>query len=248
MNKMMRTAIVTGAARGIGHECARALFEDGCNVVLADIDEQSAKAGAEAIEPTGTAVCGIKTDVSSVESIEALIAQTVERFGGIDILVNNAGIISTSAVEDVSLDEWERVMRINLTGAFFMAQKALEHLKKSNNGKIVNIASLAGRNGGISVGAPYAVSKAGMIGLTKSLASKLAQYNINVNCIAPGTTKTDILSSFTQDDVEHLESCIPLKRLGQPKDIANSVVFLASEKSSFITGTVIDVNGGMYIG
>lgn len=248
MSKEKRTAIVTGAARGIGQECARALFEDGCNVVLADIDEQCAKTAAEAIDRTCAAVCGIKTDVSSVESIEGLIAQTVERFGGIDILVNNAGIVSKSTVEDVSIVEWERVMCINLTGAFFMAQKALEHLKKSANGKIINVASLAGRNGGISVGVPYAVSKAGMIGLTRSLATKIAKYNINVNCIAPGTTKTDILSSFTKEDLEHLESSIPLKRLGLPEDIANGVVFLASEKSSFITGAVIDVNGGMYIG
>lgn len=245
MNKK-RVAIVTGSAKGIGFECAKALAEDGCNVVIADIDEQGAKEAAQLLNTNEDIAFAVKVDVSSVESIEDMISKTVEQFGGIDVLVNNAGIISTNGVEDVTEAEWERVMNINLKSMFFTVQKALPYLKQSDGGKIINISSLAGRNGGITVGLPYAVSKAGAIGLTKAFASKLAEFNINVNCVAPGTTETEIFAGYTKEKIDYLKSCIPLKRLGQPGDIANSVAFFASEKASFITGAVLDVNGGMY--
>lgn len=246
MNTEKRIAIVTGSAKGIGFECAKELAKDGCKVVIADIDEQGAKKAAQSLNESGTTAFGIKVDVSSIDSIEHMVAQTVEQFGGIDVVVNNAGIISTSPIEEVTEAEWERVMSINLKSMFFTIQKSLPYLKQSNSGKIINISSLAGRNGGLTVGLPYAVSKAGAIGLTRAFASKLAEFNINVNCVAPGTTKTEIFAGYTQEKIDYLQSCIPLKRLGQPQDIANCVAFFASEKASFITGAVLDVNGGMY--
>lgn len=246
MSTKKRVAIITGSAKGIGFECAKALAEDGCNVVIADIDEQGAKEAAKSLNTIESIAIAVKVDVSSVESIEDMVSKTVEQFGGIDVLVNNAGIISTNGVEDVTEAEWERVMNINLKSMFFTVQKSLPYLKKSDGGKIINISSLAGRNGGITVGLPYAVSKAGAIGLTKAFASKLAEFNINVNCVAPGTTETEIFAGYTQDKINYLKSCIPLNRLGQPGDIANAVTFFASDKASFITGAVLDVNGGMY--
>lgn len=246
MSTTKRIAIVTGSAKGIGFECANALTEDGCKVVIADIDEQGAKKAAQLLNVNGDIAYGIKVDVSSVDSVDNMVTQTVEEFGGIDIVVNNAGIISTSPIEEVTEAEWERVMNINLKSMFFTIQKSLPYLKQSNSGKIINISSLAGRNGGLTVGLPYAASKAGAIGLTRAFASKLAEFNINVNCVAPGTTKTEIFAGYTQEKIDYLQSCIPLQRLGQPQDIADSVAFFASEKASFITGAVLDVNGGMY--
>lgn len=247
MNTAKQIAIVTGSAKGIGFECAKALAEDGCSVVIADIDEQGAMQAAQSLNVNEDIVAyGMKVDVSSVDSIENMVAQTIKKFGGIDIVVNNAGIISTSPIDDVTEAEWERVMNINLKSMFFTIQKSLPYLKQSNSGKIINISSLAGRNGGLTVGLPYAVSKAGAIGLTRAFASKLAEFNINVNCVAPGTTKTEIFAGYTQEKIDYLKSCIPLKRLGHPQDIANCVAFFASEKASFVTGAVLDVNGGMY--
>ena len=171
-----------------------------------------------------------------------------EKLGGVDILVNNAGILHSTQIEDVTEQEWDKICDINLKAVFFAVQACTAHFKEKRYGKIVNMSSLAGRSGGIANGIVYSATKAGVIGLTKGLATRLAPWNINVNCVCPGTTKTDILKTFTDEKLKELETKIPLGRLGSTEDIANVVCFLCSDEASFMTGATVDVNGGMYIG
>ncbi len=241
-------AIITGAAQGIGKAIAEEFCLQGAQPVIFDINEDKGRECILDLKKKELDAWFKKCDVTNVEEIQNCVQSVADEFGRIDILVNNAGILHSTPIEDITEAEWDKMMAVNLKSVFFMTQKVLPYLKKRNGGKIVNMSSLAGRMGGIANGLGYSASKAGIIGLTYGLAQRLARFNINVNAIAPGTTETDILKAFTPEKIRQLKDSVPLKRLGKPKDIAAAAVFLASEQAGFITGVVLDVNGGMFIG
>lgn len=241
-------AIITGAAQGIGKAIALEFFNEGARPVVLDINDHKGQEVADQINQEGGSALYLHCDVTDVHEIEQTISKILDHFGRIDALVNNAGILHVTPIEDVTEEEWDRIMAVNIKSVFFMTQKVLPAFKKNEKGKVVNISSLAGRMGGIANGLGYTASKAGMIGLTYGFATRLAKHNININAIAPGTTKTDILSSISEERLEELRLSVPLRRLGEPEDIAFATVFLASEKADFVTGAVLDVNGGMFMG
>ena len=239
-----RIALVTGAARGIGLAIARALSEQGAGLALLDVDVGTLALAGRAI---GARALTIKADVSRLEDVQRAVDLTVERFGGLDILVNNAGICPMSAFADITEAEWDRVLAINLKGAFLCCQAVLPYLRRSGQrGRVVNIASVAGQMGGVAVGAHYAASKAGLIGLCKSLAQVLAADGVTVNYVAPGTVATDMTLDWSEATQADLKAKIPIGRFAQPHEIAEAVLFLASDRAGFITGATLDVNGGLY--
>jgi NAD(P)-dependent dehydrogenase (short-subunit alcohol dehydrogenase family) len=243
-----KTVIVTGGANGIGRGCCMKFASLGANVAVADIDIKKAQETAKQITAAGGSAKPFHVDLTNVKEILAMARFAAEEFGGVHILVNNAGLLHSTAIEDITEEEWDRISAVNLKAVFFACQAVLPYFKKNGWGRIVNMSSLAGRNGGFANGLAYSATKAGVIGLTKGLATRLAKYNINVNAICPGTTRTDILREFTDEKIHELEGKIPLGRLGSVEDIANAVSFLCAEEASFITGVSLDVNGGMYIG
>jgi 3-oxoacyl-[acyl-carrier protein] reductase len=238
-----RTALVTGAARGIGLAIASGLTGLGASVALVDVDG-AALTGA--VRLVGQDALSIEADVSQPEGARRAIEAAAAHFGGLDILVNNAGICPLTAFADITTGEWDRVLAVNLRSAFLCCQAALPHLRRSGpQGRIVNIASVAGQMGGIAVGAHYAAAKAGLIGLSKSLARLLAAEGVTVNCVAPGTTETDLIASWSEATQANIRAQVPLRRFAQPGEIAEAVCFLASDRAAFITGTTLDLNGGL---
>ncbi len=247
-NSTKKVAVITGSAQGIGFAIAKKLASQGISVAIADINLEKAQESAKELKNEGFEAKAFYCDVSSPESLEDLMKQIVESFGGIDILVNNAGILHPTPIEDVTEAEWDKVMAVNLKSVFFACQKALPYLKKSLHPRIINISSLAGRMGGFETGLAYTASKGGINALTYGLASRLAPYGITVNAVCPGTTETDIIQCWTEEQVSSLKSRVPLNRLGKPEDIASAVAYLASEEAGYITGLLMDVNGGIYFG
>jgi 3-oxoacyl-[acyl-carrier protein] reductase len=243
-----RIALVTGAARGIGYAIAFVLANKGMMVVVADIDEGGARMAASEIRSGGAAAESVHVDVSDVGRVMRVIEDLAARFGRVDVLVNNAGILSNTSYDAIDRDEWDRVMAINVRGPMFASREALRHMCAHGWGRIVNVSSLAGRNGGVSVGPAYAASKAALIGMTRCLAGKVAGYGITVNAVAPGTTQTEAVKQFSEDEMTAIRRSIPAGRLGRPEEIAETVAFLASDAAAFITGAVIDINGGMFTG
>jgi NAD(P)-dependent dehydrogenase (short-subunit alcohol dehydrogenase family) len=243
-----RVAIVTGAAQGIGLEIATHLAREGFVTIIVDINERAGSEAANGIRESSGEAAFISTDLARVGSIQSMVNQVVAECGRIDVLVNNAGILHTTAVEDITLEEWDRIIRVNLSAVFFTSQKVLPHLKRASCGRIINIASLAGRMGGIATGLAYTASKAGVIGLTRGMALRVAQHNITVNAIAPSTTEGPMSGQFADDQLLAVKSRIPLGRFAKPAEVAAAVVFLASPDASYITGAVLDVNGGIYMG
>lgn len=240
-----RVAFVTGAARGIGLAIATALGQRGARVALADVDLPALETAAQSL---GERAMAVEADVSRQADVRRAIGRTVERFGGLDILVNNAGICPLRDFSEVTEEEWDRVMAINLKGAFFCCQAALPHVRKSGErGRVVNISSVAGQSGGVLAPIHYSASKAGLIVLTKTLARILAPDHATVNCVAPGTTATELTAAWAEALQERVRSAIPLGRFGQPEEIAEAVCFLVSDKAGFITGATLDVNGGLFI-
>jgi 3-oxoacyl-[acyl-carrier protein] reductase len=240
-----RVAFVTGAARGIGLSIATALSQRGADVAMADVDLSALEKATQAL---GDGALAVEADVSRQADVRRGIERTVEHFGGLDILVNNAGICPLCDFADVTEEEWDRVMAINLKGAFFSCQAALPHLRKSGErGRVVNISSVAGQSGGVLAPIHYSASKAGLIVMTKTLARVLAPQRATVNCVAPGTTATDLTDAWAEELRERVRAAIPLGRFGQPEEIAEAVCFLASDRAGFITGATLDVNGGLFI-
>jgi 3-oxoacyl-[acyl-carrier protein] reductase len=240
-----RVAFVTGAARGIGLATATALSQRGACVAMADVDESALESVTQSL---GDGTMAVNADVSQQSDVRQAIGRTVEQFGGLDILVNNAGICPLRDFADVTEEEWDRVLAINLKGAFFCCQAALPHLQKSGErGRVVNISSVAGQSGGVLAPIHYSASKAGLIVLTKTLARILAPDRATVNCVAPGTTATDLTDAWAGELRDRVKAAIPLGRLGQPEEIAEMVCFLASDKAAFVTGATFDVNGGLFI-
>lgn len=243
-----KTAIVTGGAKGIGRGCVELFAENGANVVLADMNCDMATEVEQELKGRGLQAKAVKVNVKQVSDIEKMVNTAVESFGAVDILVNNAGIFHSTPVEDVTEEEWDNIMAINLKSVFFATQKVLPYMKKKHCGKILNLSSLAGRNGGIVNGLGYSAAKAGIIGLTRGFAARFAQHGINVNAIAPGSTDTGILGGLSAQETAELVAKIPLGRYGTVHEVASAVAFLCSDDASFITGAVLDVNGGMYFG
>jgi len=237
-NMTNRTAFVTGASRGIGRACAKALGEAGARVILAARD--AAKLEEVAYEIPG-AMC-IAIDLASPESIKEAFAKA----GTVDILVNNAGITKDGLAMRMKKDDWDAVLATNLTGAFLAIQQVLPGMLKQRWGRIINIASIVGETGNPGQ-SNYVASKAGLIGLTKSLAQEIASRTVTVNAVAPGFIETDMTAALSEDTKNTLLEHIPLRRFGQVEDVAAAVRFLASEEAGYITGHVLDVNGGMYM-
>lgn len=239
-----RIALVTGAAQGIGQAIARALAREGAKVAVTDINQEQASKTASEIQKSGFVAEAFQLDVSSKDSVEDVVGKTVDKFGGLNILVNNAGITDDALFLRLKDEQWDRVMNVNLKGAFLCARAVGRVLLKQENSRIINIASVVGISGNAGQ-ANYAASKAGIIGLTKTLAKELASRNITVNAIAPGFIQTAMTDKLNQKVIEKVKEGIPLKRLGLPEDIAQMAVFLASDDAAYITGQVINVDGGM---
>jgi 3-oxoacyl-[acyl-carrier protein] reductase len=241
-----RVALVTGASRGIGREIALTLCRNQYDVVVASPEVEKNEEVAEAIRQCGGTTMTLDLDVSSRDSVKQGIDAVLKQMGRLDVLVNNAGITRDALSMRMKPEDWDRVIQINLTGAFNMAQAVIPAMMKERWGRIINIASVVGEMGNVGQ-ANYVSSKAGLIGLTKCLALELAARNITVNAIAPGYIETDMTAVLPQDVKDRMMAMIPLKRFGQPKDIAFAVKFLASEEAGYITGAVLRVNGGMYM-
>ncbi|MBL8293745.1 MAG: 3-oxoacyl-[acyl-carrier-protein] reductase [Bryobacterales bacterium] len=241
-----RTAFVTGASRGIGRACAIALASAGARVVVAARNKEKLEEVAVEVRAAGTEAFVVEIDLGSAESIKAAFATASKEFGRIDILVNNAAITRDGLALRMKPDDWETVLRTNLTGSFLCIQQVLQGMMRERWGRIINISSVVAECGNAGQ-ANYVASKAGLIGLTKSLAQEMASRNVTVNAIAPGFIDTDMTAVLPAELKENLLGRIPLKRLGRPEDIAAAVRFLASDDAGYITGHVLDVNGGMYM-
>lgn len=240
-----KTAIVTGGARGIGRAIALTLAKAGANIVINYTS--SSKAAEEVVqeaEKLGVSALALKADVSKNDEIENLVNEVLNKFGRIDILVNNAGITRDNLLIRMSEEEFQDVIEINLKGAFICTKHVSKVMIKQRAGKIINIASVVGVMGNAGQ-SNYAASKAGLIGFTKSVAKELAKRNINVNAVAPGYIETDMTASLPEKVREEFMNNIPMGRAGAPLDVANVVLFLASEYSDYITGQVINIDGGM---
>ena len=242
-----KTALVTGASQGIGRACALALAAAGARVALAARNEDKLNQVAAEIAAKGGSAAVFTLDISSDESIKSCAKAAITHFGAVEILVNNAGITRDTLALRMKRADWEDVIHTNLTGSFLMTQSVLSAMLKARWGRIINITSVVGETGQAGQ-ANYAASKAGLIGLTKSLARELASRTITVNAVAPGFIETAMTAVLDEKQRESMLGQIPLGRPGTDADIANAVCFLASEEASYITGHVLDVNGGMYMG
>ena len=244
MNLSKRVAIVTGSGQGIGREIAMTLAEHGASVVISDINTTSAnEVAAEIVARNGKSIA-ITADVTVQEEVASLVDQTVSSFGQIDILVNNAGITRDTLLLRMSSTDWDQVLAINLKGAFLCTQAVVRHMLKQRWGRIINIASVVGLIGNAGQ-ANYAAAKAGLIGLTKSTAREVAARGVTANAIAPGFIDTGMTRKLSDNAKQEFLRQIPLGYAGLPKDVANAVAFLASEEAGYITGHVLNVDGGM---
>ena len=240
-----KVAIITGGGSGIGEATVLRFSEEGAKIVINDINAEDANKVAKKVKANGCEVLVCIADVTNKNDIEDMINKTIEKFGRLDILVNNAGINRDSFVKKMSEEQWDKVIEINLKGTFLCAQAALGQMIKQNSGRIINTASI-GALGNIGQ-ANYSASKAGVIGLTKTLALEGARYNITVNCVSPGATNTPMTKKLPPEIAQKIKDKIPLKRFAEPNEIADIHLFLASDESSYITGQVINVNGGYYM-
>jgi 3-oxoacyl-[acyl-carrier protein] reductase len=241
-----KVALVTGASQGIGWDISQALVVAGAKVAVAARTEEKLALLVGEIETAGGEALAVKMDVADAEQVKAGFKQVIDKFGRLDILVNNAAITRDGLAVRMKADDWDAVMRTNLTGAHLCIQQALGTMMRARAGRIINVSSVVAQMGNAGQ-ANYVAAKAGLIGLTKAIAMEIASRNITVNAVAPGfieTPMTDVLSDKVK---EELKARIPLGRLGVPRDVAASIVFLASDEAAYITGHVLDVNGGMYL-
>ncbi len=241
-----QVAVVTGAGRGIGKAIAEKLASKGAKIVVADLNVQDAEEVAKELSEKGTEARAVAVDVSSSESVKAMFEEVVKGFGGVDILINNAGITRDSLVLRMKEEDWDAVLNVNLKSVFLCSKEAIRLMAKKRYGRIVNIASVVAFMGNPGQ-ANYSASKAGIVGLTKTLAREYASRGITVNAVAPGFIQTAMTEKLPENVKEEMLKSIPLGRFGTVQDVATAVAFLASPDAGYITGHVIHVNGGMYM-
>jgi len=240
-----KAAVVTGGGRGIGRGIAVQLAKAGANVTVADIDSKTALETAKKLTEHNSQAIHCSLDVTDEKSVASMVQLTMESFGRLDIFVNNAGIMFRSRLMDIPLEEWESVIKVNLTGPFICTQAVVPLMKDRGFGRIVNISSSAGRSVSTLGGAHYTSSKAGLLGLTRATAKELAPFGITVNAICPGLIGTQMaIDTTTPDELKTFLASFPINRLGTPEEVGDLVVFLCSDKSAYITGASIDINGG----
>lgn len=241
-----QVALVTGAARGIGRAIALALAKEGADVVVSDVALPGAQQVASEVEAMGLGrrAIAIRADVSVLSQVQGMFQQAVEKFGRLDILVNNAGIIRRGSLENHPDSDWELVLAVNLKGTYYCSREAARIMKRQGYGRIVNISSVAGKVGDITSAPSYGPSKGAINTLTKSLARELAAYGITVNAVAPHAIETEMSAEWTEEKRRSILAQIPVGRLGKPEEVAAAVVFLASPDAGFITGEILDINGG----
>lgn len=241
-----KVALVTGAAQGIGKAIALLLAQNGADVAVSDINLEKANDTAKEVQALGRKSLALKVDVAKLDDVEKMVEAVLAQFGQIDILVNNAGIARDKLILRMTEEDWDAVLNINLKGTFNCTKAVVRHMSKQRSGKIVNIASVVGEMGNPGQG-NYAASKAGVIGFTKTIAREFAQRGINVNAIAPGYIETPMTDALPDKVKDELKRLIPMDRLGRPEDVAEAVLFLVSESANYITGQVLNVNGGIYM-
>lgn len=244
----MKTALITGASRGIGTACAIALAKSGYNIVLNfNNSEEKALNLKKIIEDNyAVAVLCVKADVADKAQVDDMVDKALAEFNSIDVLVNNAGVSLLKLFTDTTVEEWNTIISTNLTSVYNCCHAVLSGMIRNHSGSIINISSMWGQVGA-SCEVAYSASKAGVIGLTKALAKEVAPSNIRVNCVAPGVIMTDMMSSFTEEEIELIKEDIPMGEIGTAKNVADTVAFLASDRAQYITGQVIGVNGGMVV-
>ncbi len=243
-----RVAIVTGAAQGMGFAIAARLLREGAKVILADINADGLSRAVEELAEWRATAHPVQVDVTRGDDVTDMVANAAARFGAVDILVNNAGVLRSSAVEQISDAEWDLVVDTNLKSTFFCAQAVCDGMKARRYGKIINMASMAGRATSTLGGAHYTAAKAGVLGLTRHLARELAPYRINVNAVSPGIVDTPMVASaLSPDRRQQLAASIPFERLAAPEEVASLVAFLASDEAAYITGASVDIHGGELI-
>lgn len=242
-----KTAVVTGGTGGIGKAVAAKLGHGGASVVLSDLIPEAGDVCVRDLQEEGIRASFVQTDVTDVSRIRRLFSETVAQHSKIDIFVHCPGISRLTKVPDISEDEWDLVMAVNLKSVFFCAQEALRHMCVRKSGKIVTLSSASGKIGGVAVGAHYAASKAGVICLTKSLALYAAPFHVNVNSVCPGPTRTRMTDEWGEEINAAFAKKIPFQRYAEPEEIADAVCFLASDRASYITGEIVDVNGGLVL-
>ena len=252
MDLTNKIAIITGARSGMGKTHAIALAKAGAKVVVADISEEDCQKVVDEIKKQGGEALAIKCDVSKRKEVEEMVKKTIEEFGKVDILVNNAGICQFKPFLELTEEEWDRTLDINLKGYFLCAQAVAKEMAKQKSGVIVNVASVAMGQVGIGMAtiAHYCASKGGIVAMTEALAVELAPYNIRVNAVAPGMIETPMIDAVKQDpkQMETMLTRVPMGRAGKPEEVSNLVLFLASEESSYMTGSTIVVDGGWLAG
>ncbi len=237
-----KVALVTGSARGIGKAIALSLAREGSFVGLMDL--RDTRPLADQMTANGQAALSLPVDITDHEAVNLTVAAVIQKYGKIDILINNAGIIVRDTILELSHEDWRRVMNVNVNGTFNCCKAVIPHMVEHEYGRIVNITSIAGKMGDITASPAYGTSKGAINTFTKSLARQLASYNITVNAVAPHAIETDKSAEWSEEKRRGIIDSIPLKRLGQPDEVAEAVLFLVSSGASFITGEILDVNGG----
>lgn len=241
-----KVALITGAAQGIGKAIALKLADSGADVVVVDMNLEKAQETAKEIEGRGRRAIALKANVANLQETEAMIDETVAKLGTVHILVNNAGITRDALILRMKEEDWDAVIAVNLKGVFNCTKAAVKHMAKQRYGRIINIASIVGEMGNAGQ-ANYSASKAGVIALAKTVAREFASRNITCNAIAPGFIETAMTQALSEKVREELAKQIPMARLGTPEDVAEGVLFLVSDSSNYITGQVLNINGGMYM-
>ena len=245
-----RVAIVTGAAQGIGFHTTKMMCKNGMQVALVDLKMDTLQKAAQELNVLAdcAGAAPFACDVSDEKAIEKTVNEIAAHFGKIDVLVNSAGILSSTKIPDIQREEWDRILGVNLSGSFFMVQKALPYLKQSKHARIINISSVAGRMGGVENSMSYAASKGGICAITRGMARHLGPFGITVNAVCPGPTRTPIMDAYTEEAMRNLASKNFLGRIGECDDVAAGICYLASEEAGYVTGAMLDINGGFWIG
>src|SRR5215208_4969393 len=239
-----RVAIVTGGARGIGFAIAERLSRAGARVMIADINEESAVAAADRLREGGAEAVEAVVDITKPDEVGAMVERAIDAFGKLDVLANNAGITGHDAsLSKITDEDWERVLKLNLTATFYCCRAAIPRMREQRRGAVVNVASISGKEGNPNM-IPYSVSKAGVICLTKALAKEVIHDGVRVNCVAPAVIETPLLDQLRPEAIEYMPSKIPMGRMGRAEEVAAVVHFLASDDASFVTGQCYDVSGG----